>query len=120
MHVRARNRRAEDLWGLRREEAIGQHFLNLDTGLPTDQLRPLIRGVLAGDPKAKEILLSAVNRRGHTIRVRVIGTPLSGDGSDATGVILVMDAAEPGPDGPASPDPAAPVSPDPASPASRL
>ena len=37
------NRQAEELWGLRPEEAVGQHFLNLDIGLPTDQLRPLIR-----------------------------------------------------------------------------
>src|SRR6185503_9803794 len=41
------NDRAEDLWGVRRDEAVGQHFLNLDIGLPTDELRPLIRHALS-------------------------------------------------------------------------
>ena len=43
LQVRVWNRQAEELWGLRPEEAVGQHFLNLDIGLPTDRLRPLIR-----------------------------------------------------------------------------
>ena len=45
LRVRSWNRRAEDLWGLRADEAIGQHFLNLDIGLPFERLRPLMRGV---------------------------------------------------------------------------
>ena len=36
LQVQVWNQRAEDLWGLRRDEAVGQHFLNLDIGLPTD------------------------------------------------------------------------------------
>jgi two-component system, chemotaxis family, CheB/CheR fusion protein len=99
MHVRVWNRRAEDLWGLRPEEAVGQHFLNLDIGLPTDRLRPLIRQVLAGDSASHEVRLPAVNRRGRTVEVRVTGTPLSRDGEEATGAILVMDVSEAGPDG---------------------
>src|SRR5436190_15148858 len=58
MHVRIWNRRAEDLWGLRQDEAVGQHFLNLDIGLPTDQLRPMIRRVLGGDSDPQEIRLN--------------------------------------------------------------
>jgi two-component system CheB/CheR fusion protein len=38
------NRHAEDLWGLRGGGLIGQHFLNLDIGLPIDRIRPLLRG----------------------------------------------------------------------------
>ena len=38
----------EDLWGLRSKDATGQHFFNLDIGLPTDRIRPLIRSVLGG------------------------------------------------------------------------
>jgi len=99
MHVRAWNRRAEDLWGLRSDEAVGQHFLNLDIGLPTDQLRPMIRRVLGGESNIQEVRLAAVNRRGRTVEVRVIGTPLSRDGEEPTGAILVMDAGEASPDG---------------------
>ena len=94
MHVRMWNRRAEDLWGLRQDEAVGQHFLNLDIGLPTNQLRPMIRQVLTGDGAAQEVRLSAVNRRGRTVEVRVTGTPLYRDGEDTTGAILVMDIAD--------------------------
>jgi PAS domain-containing protein len=35
MGVLVWNRRAEDLCGLRQDEAVGQHFLNLDIVLPT-------------------------------------------------------------------------------------
>jgi two-component system CheB/CheR fusion protein len=86
------NRRAEDLWGLRQEEIVGQHFLNLDIGLPTAQLRPLIRRTLAGEAGPHEMVLPAVNRRGRTIEVRVVGTPLSRNG-EGTGAILIMDLA---------------------------
>ncbi len=102
MQVRVWSRRAEDLWGLRPDEVVGQHFLNLDIGLPTDQLRPLIRRVLAGDPDIQEIRLGAVNRRGRSVEVRVVGTPLSRHGDETTGAILVMDVINSGPDGAAS------------------
>jgi two-component system CheB/CheR fusion protein len=103
MQVQAWNRCAEDLWGLRRDEAVGQHFLNLDIGLPTDQLRPMIRRVLAGASGTQEIRLRAVNRRGRTVEVQVIGAPLSRDGEDATGAILVMEVADASPDAAATP-----------------
>jgi two-component system CheB/CheR fusion protein len=93
MHVRVWNRRAEDLWGLRRDEVVGQHFLNLDIGLPTDKLRPLIRNVFGGESEPQEIHLVAVNRRGRTIELRVVCTALAGINGSAKGVILVMDPA---------------------------
>jgi len=99
MQIRIWNRRAEDLWGLRSDEAVGQHFLNLDIGLPTDRLRPMIRRVLSGEAGAQEMRLVAVNRRGRTIEVRVIGTPLANDRGGTAGAVLVMDLAENGPDG---------------------
>jgi two-component system CheB/CheR fusion protein len=107
LHVRVWNRFAEELWGMRQEEAVGQHFLNLDIGLPTDQLRPLIRRVLAGHQDGSEVALKAVNRRGRVVEVRVTGAPLAvGDGV-LSGVILVMDlmdlTAEDGRPAPAEP-----------------
>ena len=97
MQVQMWNRRAEDLWGLRPDEAIGQHFLNLDIGLPTDRLRPLIRGVLGGDHEAAEANLPAVNRRGRTIEIRVVCTPLTRDAAGTTGAILLMEPVDSGP-----------------------
>jgi two-component system CheB/CheR fusion protein len=91
MRVLVWNRRAEDLWGLRQEETIGQHFLNLDIGLPTGQLRPLIRRTMAGEAGPHELVLPAVNRRGRTILVRVAGSALSGADGSAAGAILLME-----------------------------
>jgi two-component system CheB/CheR fusion protein len=94
LQVKAWNRRAEDLWGLRTEEAAGQHFLNLDIGLPTEQLRPMIRSALADSGQPLEANVSAVNRRGRSITVRVVCTPLSGSGRDIDGAVVIMEHAE--------------------------
>jgi two-component system CheB/CheR fusion protein len=90
LQVRVWNRQAQELWGLRRDEALGQHFLNLDIGLPTDRLRPLIRSTLSGDGASYELTLPAVNRRGRGIAVRVLGSALRGAGAP-TGIILTME-----------------------------
>jgi two-component system CheB/CheR fusion protein len=97
LQVQEWNRRAEDLWGLRREEAVGQHFLNLDIGLPTVKLRPLIRQALSDGGAPQELHVPAINRRGRGITVRVVCSPLAGDGGPVGGAILVMDE-EPGTD----------------------
>jgi two-component system CheB/CheR fusion protein len=92
--VRAWNEQAEELWGLRADEVTGQHFLNLDIGLPVDQLRQPIRDCLAGAGDPVEVQVDAVNRRGRTVRCNVSVSPLLGGSIDepaaADGVILVM------------------------------
>jgi two-component system CheB/CheR fusion protein len=90
LRVKMWNRRAEDLWGLRTEEVTGQHFLNLDIGLPLELLRPLLRGAL--NAEAGEAEVDAVNRRGRPVRVRVVCTPLSGQDVGSDGAIIVMEA----------------------------
>ena len=91
LHVLAWNHRAEDLWGLRGDEVKGQNFLNLDIGLPTDQLRGSIRASLSSDAHFAEVTLSALNRRGKAISCRVMATPLMGSDRENRGVILLMD-----------------------------
>jgi two-component system, chemotaxis family, CheB/CheR fusion protein len=91
LKIQVWNRRAEDLWGLRPAEAVGEHLLNLDFGLPTGELRPLIRQVLAGNNGPQEIQVPAVNRRGRPIKVRVVCTPFAADHREVTGAILVME-----------------------------
>jgi len=93
--VQVWNRQAQELWGLRREETVGEYFLNLDIGLPLDQLRPMIRRTLAGELGPHEIAVPAVNRRGRAISVRIFGTPLRSSPDEAGGVILLMDHDEP-------------------------
>ncbi len=92
LQVRAWNRSAEDLWGLREDEALGEHFLNLDMGLPTDGLRPLLRSVLSGESPREQATVQAVNRRGRPVLVQVACTPLLDHASGATGAIVVMTA----------------------------
>jgi two-component system CheB/CheR fusion protein len=90
MRVLVWNRRAEDLWGLRAEEVRGKHFLNLDIGLPVNELRQPIRMSLAGDGDAEPLLLEATNRRGKTIQCEVDVTPLMPEDRGMGGVILLM------------------------------
>jgi two-component system CheB/CheR fusion protein len=94
MRIRVWNQRAEDLWGLRSHEVVGQHFLNLDIGLPFEQLRPLLREVLSERGGAAELAVEAVNRRGRAIVVRVAATPLGArePGKENDGAIIVMEA----------------------------
>jgi two-component system CheB/CheR fusion protein len=92
MEIRAWNRQAEDLWGLRSEEVLNQHFLNLDIGFPVEKLRGPIRSLLAGRTEHGQVTSAAVNRRGRPITCTVSLSQLAGAGT-TRGVILVMDAA---------------------------
>ena len=105
--VQAWNNRATDLWGVRPEEATGQHLLNLDIGLPTETLRPLVRTILAGaapdtgDSAAdtadatSDLTVEAVNRRGRTVRIAVTAAPLYYRNDDRrAGAIIVMDQVD--------------------------
>jgi two-component system CheB/CheR fusion protein len=85
------NYKAEDLWGLREEEVKGQSLLNLDIGLPVDQLKVIIRPCLSGEADRKEISLDAINRRGKAFRCRVSCNPLMSHNKNRQGVILLME-----------------------------
>ena len=91
MEVRAWNRQAEDLWGLRSDEVANQHFLNLDIGFPVQKLRGPIRSLLAGQTEHDQLTCPAVNRRGRPIECTVNLSQLAGAGA-TRGVILVTDA----------------------------
>ena len=96
MRVVVWNSGAEDLWGLRPNEAEGEHLLNLDIGLPVGELRPLVRPALADRAYSSEIQLAAVNRRGRHIVVRVVCSSLRSRSGLPTGAILIMEPVEPG------------------------
>jgi two-component system CheB/CheR fusion protein len=88
--VTAWNRRAEDLWGLRPNEAVGHHLLNLDVGIAFEQVRPLLRAALAGSAVTDVLTLDGVNRRGRAISVEVRCAALATDG-DTPGAIVLID-----------------------------
>jgi two-component system CheB/CheR fusion protein len=85
------NAGSEDLWGPRQDEAQGEHFLNLDIGLPVDQVRPALRAAMSGEDGAQSVVVDATNRRGKLIRCRVTCSPLVGNDKDIRGVILVVE-----------------------------
>jgi two-component system CheB/CheR fusion protein len=89
--VQVWNQQAEDLWGLREDEAVGAHFLNLDSGLPTEQLKGLIREVIFEGSAGGHQLVPAVNRRGRSIELKVTATPLASGGDEPSGALLLME-----------------------------
>jgi two-component system CheB/CheR fusion protein len=91
--IRVWNDQAESLWGLRANEAEGQHFMSLDIGLPVDKLTALVRTALTGEADGHAILeVDAVNRLGKPIKCRVTAMPLNSDGT-LNGVALLMETA---------------------------
>ncbi|MBN6036860.1 CheR family methyltransferase [Amycolatopsis sp. 195334CR] len=95
MRVTAWNRGAEDLWGIRSEEAIGEHLLNLDIGLPVADLRPSVRAALQDAQFTETLSLKAVNRRGRRISLRLHCGSLHTTGHEIHGTILLMEPEEP-------------------------
>jgi two-component system, chemotaxis family, CheB/CheR fusion protein len=91
LQVLAWNHRAEDLWGLRASEVQGRHLMNLDIGLPVDQLGQPVRAVLAGETDRAELTLECRNRRGRAIRCPIRCTPLTAGSGEMLGAILLME-----------------------------
>ena len=86
---------AEDLWGVRQEEVRGQHFLNLDIGLPVDQVLPALRAAMGGENGTESTVIQATNRRGRTVVCRVTCSPLLDSDRTLRGAIMVV-VDEPG------------------------
>jgi two-component system CheB/CheR fusion protein len=91
LQVQVWNDRAEDLWGLRADEARGMHLLNLDIGLPMTDLTSTIREVLTGADGNRVAVVQATNRRGRRFHCRVTCSPLVGGDHKVTGAILIME-----------------------------
>ncbi|MDU0292076.1 CheR family methyltransferase [Saccharothrix longispora] len=91
MRVIAWNRGAEELWGVRQDEARGEHLLNLDIGLPVAELRPVVRQALGDASFMTELKVDAVNRKGRDVVVRVVCSSLRSNGGEPNGAILVME-----------------------------
>lgn len=98
MRIKAWNRAAENLWGVRREEAQGIHLLNLDIGLPIAELRPVVRDALADTGSPAELALDAVNRRGRAVVVRLVCSTLRDPDGQSVGALLMMEETGPVPE----------------------
>ena len=87
--VEAWSERAEDLWGLSAERAVGKAFPQLEIGLPVYELKEVVSACLAGTG-TQELILDAVNRLGHPMRCRVACAPLVA-GKHASGALLTVE-----------------------------
>ena len=94
LQIQIWNDKAEDIWGLRTKEVLGQHFLNLDIGLPVQHLAQSLRNCLTGEFEITEVSLAAINRRGKAIGCKVTCTPLRGIAKEIKGVIILMESQE--------------------------
>ena len=93
MQVVEWNRCAEELWGLRSEEVIGSSLSALDIGLPIDELKPLIGNAFVDPDATGETRISAVNRRGRHISLRVTCSSFRAAGGSSGGALLLMEDA---------------------------
>jgi len=91
LQVTVWNHKAEDLWGIRSDEAEGRAFFGLDIGLPVEELRGSVRRLVRGEERESEEVVVALTRRGRTIRCRVSCSPLLGEERAVEGVILIME-----------------------------
>jgi two-component system CheB/CheR fusion protein len=91
LRVSAWNDGARDLWGLTADEVQGQHFMNLDTGLPVERLRAPLRALLAGKEIEQPLVVDATNRRGRPVVVRIHLSPLNDGGTAPRGAIVFME-----------------------------
>jgi two-component system, chemotaxis family, CheB/CheR fusion protein len=98
LKVVAWNAKAEDLWGVRMDEAEGVHLASLDIGLPLVELvQPLRQKISSDDADHEVITLEAVNRRGRHVTVQVTITRLSREGDAPSGALLMMDVVDAAP-----------------------
>jgi two-component system, chemotaxis family, CheB/CheR fusion protein len=88
------NPKSEDMWGLRKNEVLGQSFFSLDIGLPVEKLKRPIRGRLNGEDGFEVFEIGATNRRGQSIQLRCSTSPLYNRQEEVAGVILILEQDE--------------------------
>ncbi|HEX6443803.1 MAG TPA: CheR family methyltransferase [Streptosporangiales bacterium] len=92
MSVVTWNATAEDLWGLREDEAVGARLDRLDIGLPVDKLYEYVKALFRGEGEPEGRALEAVNRKGRRVEVRLRGKQL--DDVATPRVVVIMETSE--------------------------
>jgi two-component system CheB/CheR fusion protein len=94
MRVVEWNRGSEELWGLRSAETLGVSLTSLDIGLPITELKSLIGNAFVDAEAIGEVRVTAINRRGKQIELRVTCTSFrSAEGSIGGALLLTEEAA---------------------------
>ncbi|MDT5071458.1 MAG: two-component system, chemotaxis family, CheB/CheR fusion protein [Mycobacterium sp.] len=94
MRVVEWNRGSEELWGLRSAETLGVSLTSLDIGLPITELKSLIGNAFVDAEAIGEVRVTAINRRGKQIELRVTCTSFrSAEGFIGGALLLTEEAA---------------------------
>jgi two-component system CheB/CheR fusion protein len=100
LRVRIWSPGAEDLWGLRPDEAQSRELLSLDIGLPVAEITPMLKLVLDdltadGIARPEPQRVTAVNRRGKTVGLQIAASAMRTEEGGISGIILVIDQRSP-------------------------
>lgn len=87
------NPAAEELWGLRAEDAAKRSLATLEIGLPIGPLQKTVRACLDGQSTKETVTVDGTTRTGRPVRFSVVCTPISGP-SPPSGVVLVINEIE--------------------------
>jgi two-component system, chemotaxis family, CheB/CheR fusion protein len=91
LNVQIWNAHSRELWGVTPQEAEGHHILNLDIGIPVDQLKGPLKACLSGASDREELVVEAINRRGKPFRCGIVVVPLRSP-EGISGAIVMMEA----------------------------
>jgi two-component system, chemotaxis family, CheB/CheR fusion protein len=89
LRVRMWYGRLEDLWGMKSAQAYGQPLSGLGLGLPLAEIEALVRSCLAREQGAQDLEVEMTNRRGRTLKCRIVGSPLRLE--SGPGVVLLIE-----------------------------
>lgn len=89
--IRVWNDAAQGLWGLTAGELRGTSFMELDSGLPLEPLRPSLSDVLEGRSDGERVVIDAHDRRGRGFRCQVSISPLRQPVGPPAGAVIVME-----------------------------
>src|SRR6195952_51100 len=87
------NAAAAELWGVRADEVTGAALTQLDIGLPMDDIKPMIGNAFVDADSEGTTIVEAVNRRGRTVRLRILCTAFVSATGAITGALLLMEPA---------------------------
>ena len=92
--------RSHELWGLDAAEVYERSIRKLDFGLPLDEIEPAIARSLSEPDRVERLVVTATNRRGRRIQVRILATGLPIDREDRGVILLMEELKEEGAPGP--------------------
>ena len=94
LRIQVWNDQAEELWGLRPGEVLGEPLMGLDIAFPVERLAAPVRACIQDDAEPPAPFeLETTNRRGNAVHVVVRCIRLHAHGDERGGAVIMMEAA---------------------------